>query len=163
MTSRSSPSLASLTGWEDHVALNDPEDGEAIAQAAGTSFNPQCNISICRHKRGRLLGGVIYTNYTRESIFAHWASFDPYWINRDMIFLCFDYPFNQLGVKRIFGQVPESNDHAYWLNSKMGFKPVARIAGVFRHNVACIVMCLERADCRLLKVKPRNVRTGHRG
>ena len=141
------------------MEFNDPQDGEEIAEMAGTTFVPHRNISICRHKNGRRMGGVIYTNYTKESIVAHWAAWDPYWINRDMIFVCFDYPFNQLGVKRIFGYVPESNAHAYNINRKMGFKPVVAIEGVFEHNIACIVMRMERDDCRLLKVRPRNIKS----
>ena len=114
---------------------------------------------FCRHKGGRRLGGVIFQNFTGESIAMHSASWDPHWINRDMIFVTFDYPFNQLGVKRIFGQVPENNGHAYTFNSKLGFKPVARIEGVYPHNIACIVMCMEREDCRMLKVRPRSIQS----
>lgn len=143
----------------DQVVINDPADGEEIALAAGTAFNPKVNVSICRHKHGRRLGGVIFQNYTGESIAMHSAGWDDHWINRDMLFVCFDYPFNQLGVKRIFGQVPESNAHAYTFNSKIGFRPIARIEGVYQHNVACIVMRMDRADCRMLKVKPRNIQS----
>jgi RimJ/RimL family protein N-acetyltransferase len=143
----------------DHIKFNDPEDGAEIAKLAGTDFNPSINISICRHRNGKRMGGVIYQNFTGESIAAHSAAWDEHWINRDMTFVCFDYPFNQLGVKRIFGQVPEDNWHAQNFNSKLGFKQVARIEGVYRHNIACIVMCLEREDCRLLKVKPRYIQS----
>ena len=141
----------------DEIIFNDPTDGYAIAQHAGTSFNPQSCISICRHRDDERLGGVIFSHYTGESIAIHSAGFDPYWINRDMLFVTFDYPFNQLGVKRIFGQVPETNGHAQEFNLKVGFKYVTRIEGVFPHNVACMVMCLEREDCRFLKLKPRRL------
>ena len=141
----------------DEIIFNDPQDGEEIALCAGTSYNPKVNISICRHKDGRRLGGVIYSHYTGELISAHSAAWDAHWINRDMMYVVFDYPFNQLGVKRIFGQVPEDNFHAQEFNVKVGFKFVARIEGVFRHNIACIVMCMERDDCRFLSVKPRGI------
>lgn len=159
LTSSSSPSLGYPRELEDQIAINDPDDGVEIALLAGTSFNPKIDISICRHKGGRRLGGVVFQNYTGESIAMHSAAWDPHWINRDMLFVTFDYPFNQLGVKRVFGQVPESNEHAYAFNIKFGFKPVARIEGVYPHNVACIVMCMEREDCRMLKVKPRNIQS----
>ena len=54
------------------------------------------------------MGGVIFSNYTGESIAMHSAAWDQHWINRDMLFVIFDYPFNQLGVKRMFGQVPRT-------------------------------------------------------
>lgn len=141
----------------DHIAFNEPADGDAIAQLAGTSFNPKRDVAICRVRDDVRLGGVIFSHYTGESISIHSAGWDPYWINRDMLYVTFDYPFNQLGVKRIFGQVPEDNLHAQEFNVKVGFKTVARIEGVFRGPMACLVMCLERGDCRFLKVKPRKI------
>ena len=87
----------------------------------------------------------------------HIGGLDPHWINRDMLFVTFDYPFNQLGVKRIFGQVPEDNLHAQEFNVNLGFKYVARIEGVFPHNIACMVMCMEREECRFLTLKPRGI------
>jgi len=137
------------------VAFNDPADGAAIAERAGTAFNPHRDISICRIRDELRLGGVIFSHFTGESISMHSASWDPHWINRDMLWVTFDYPFNQLGVQRIFGQVPEDNRHAQEFNTKVGFKEVARIEGVFRGPLACVVMCLERQDCRFLNVQPR--------
>jgi RimJ/RimL family protein N-acetyltransferase len=141
----------------DHIVLNNTDCGAAIARLAGTDFNPQTAISICRLRDGARLGGVLFTHYTGESIAMHSASWHPRWINRDMLYVAFDYPFNQLGVKRIFGQVSEDNLHARAFNENIGFRTVARIEGVFRGNVACIVMRLDREDCRFLKIKPRNI------
>jgi RimJ/RimL family protein N-acetyltransferase len=143
----------------DHIRFNDQSDGEAIAKRAEASYHPSLCSSICRIKNCRRLGGVIYSDFTGESIVMHSASWDQYWINRDMLFCTFEYPFNQLGVKRIFGQVPEDNVHARKFNEKIGFRVVARIEGVFRDNVACLVMCLEREDCRFLQVKPRFIKS----
>lgn len=141
----------------DHIVFNERADGNAIAALAGTAFNPGRDVSICRVRNGYRLGGVIFSHFTGESISMHSASWDQHWINRDMLYVTFDYPFNQLGVKRIFGQVPEDNLHAQQFNTKVGFKEVARIEGVFPGPLACVVMCLERKDCRFLRVKPRNI------
>ena len=141
----------------DQIVFNEPADGQAIAEFAGTTYSPKADISICRHRDGVRIGGVLYSNYTGESVNGHTAGWVKHWISRDLIYVAFDYPFNQLGVKRIFGQVPEDNVHAQEFNVKMGFKFVARIEGVFRHNIACMVMCMERDDCRLLSVKPRGI------
>lgn len=143
----------------DQIIFNGPADGHEIALTAGTSFNPESGTSICRHRGETRLGGVIFTHFTGESIAIHSAGWHPHWINRDMVFVTFDYPFNQLGVKRIFGQVPESNDHAYQFNRKLGFRTVARVEGVFKHNVACLVMRMDREECRFLGVKPRNIQS----
>lgn len=139
------------------IQFNDSHDGYAIAKRAGTSFNSQQDISIGRVRDGVLLGGVVFCNYTGESIGIHSASWDDHWINRDMLWVTFHYPFVQLGVKRIFGQVAEDNERARRFNEKLGFKHVARIEGVYRHNVACLVMCMERDECRFLNLQPRHI------
>lgn len=141
----------------DQIVLNDHACGEAIAQLAGTDYNPKTCISICRVKNDFRMGGVIYSHYTGESIAMHSASWHPRWINRDLLWVSFDYPFNQLGVKRIFGQVPEDNLLARGFNENLGFEYVARVEGVFPHNVACLVMRMDRDDCRFLKIRPRHI------
>ena len=143
----------------DKIRFNVLHDGLAVAERAGTSFHPGRDISICRVRDGGRMGGVIFTNFTHESVVIHSGAWADHWINRDMLFVTFDYPFNQLGVNRIFGHVPEDNMHARRFNEKLGFKYVARIAGVFRHNIACQVMCLERSECRFLDIKPRHFKS----
>jgi len=143
----------------DEIVFNDAEQGDAIATAAGTFFRPAVDISICRVRNDVLLGGVVFTNYTGESIEIHTASFEDHWVNRDLLFVTFDYPFNQLGVKRLFGRVPEYNVRALRLNANLGFRSVARIDGVFEHGTACIVMRMDRDDCRFLAVKPRGIKS----
>ena len=126
---------------------------DKIAQASGTVFNRVSDHCISRSDgNGRLLGGVIYSGFTSESIAMHTAAFDRRWVNRDMLWVCFDYPFNQLGVQRVFGQVPEDNAAALAFDTKLGFKEVTRVPGVFKGGVGLIVMCMEKADCRWLDI-----------
>lgn len=141
----------------DTIVLNSVRDGDAIAEIAGTTFDPRTCTCFCRVKDGERMGGIIFSGFTGESIGMHSAAWHPRWINRDMLFVAFDYPFRQLGVKRIFGQVPEDNHHARKFNEKVGFRYVARVEGVFPGNVACMVMRLDMEDCHLLRVKPRTI------
>ena len=141
------------------IKFNNADDGHDIARAAQSWFTPGVDQCIARHKDDQLIGGVIYTNYTGESMVVHIAAFDAHWINRDMLYVCFDYPFKQLGVKRLFGQTPESNFHSLEFNRKLGFKVVTRIEGVYRHNVACIVTKMEADECRFLGLKPRGIKS----
>lgn len=143
----------------DRIVFNDVEHGEAIGSMAGTRFDPKVDISVARVRRDVLIGGIIFTDFTGESVSIHTASWDEHWVNRDLIFVVFDYPFNQLGVKRIFGRVPETNYAALRFNHHCGFTDVARIEGVYKHNVAQIVMRLNREDCRFFGIKPRGLRS----
>lgn len=141
----------------DRIIINDDACGEAVAALAGTDYNPKTCVSICRVRNHVRLGGVVFSHFTGESIAIHSASWDAHWINRDLLFVTFDYPFNQLGVKRIFGQVAEDNLAARRFNENLGFRYVARVEGVFPDDIACLVMRMDRQDCRFLKIRPRNI------
>jgi hypothetical protein len=143
----------------DHVLFNSPAYGEEVANLAGTYLPPR-SASICRVRDGVLLGGVVYYNKSgNESIFVHVGAYDPHWLNRDMLYVVFDYPFNQLRVKRVFGMVKETNDASIRLSLNAGFKQVARIDGVYKHGVACLIMRMDREDCRFLAVRPRSIKS----
>jgi RimJ/RimL family protein N-acetyltransferase len=137
-----------VTGHHSH--------GHRIAQEAGFVYNPASDQVIARVENGELLGGVTYTGYTGASIQLHMAGFRHGWANRDFLWMAFDYPFNQLGCRKVFGQVPETNTLALEIDQKLGFKIIAKIEDVFPDG-ACIVLALAREDCRWLKLKPRNL------
>lgn len=141
------------------IEFNNVEHGYAIADLAGTSFNPDVDVVISRSEEGELWGGSIYTSYTGASVAVHIAGFRSDWINKDMLWVGFDYPFNQLGCSKLFGQVPETNIKALEFDLKIGFKIVARIADVFPDGDLFIV-CMDRAECRWLKLKPRSLTVG---
>jgi RimJ/RimL family protein N-acetyltransferase len=138
------------------IEFNNALHGHAIAAEAGTNFNPKCDISIARTENGLLLGGVIFSGYTGVSIGIHVAGFRADWINRDMLWVTFDYPFNQLGVKKIFGQVASNNLKALEFNRKLGFTVEVTVKDVFP-DADCVVMSLTRENCRGLRVRPRTL------
>lgn len=139
------------------IVFNNVDHGHRIAIEAGCYFNPAVDVCISRLENEQLLGGVIYQNFTGESVAMHMAGFHPRWVNRDLIWVSFDYPFRQLGVKRVFGQVPESNTRALEFDLRFGFKVVTKIDGVFRDGGVIVIM-LEREDCKWLNLKPQTLR-----
>jgi hypothetical protein len=130
---------------------------EVIAAVADCIFNPDAHICISRtNDLGMLLGGVIYQGFNGAggSITMHVAGFDPHWINRDMLWACFHYPFVQLKVRSIFGQTPAKNKKALEFNRKLGFTEVYRVDEFFP-NDDMIVFRMRAEECRWLKIKPR--------
>jgi hypothetical protein len=148
-----------LAGAAAVIEVGNREHGFEIAEAAGCIFNPAVDQVISVTSEGKLLGGNIYTGYTGVSIQLHMAGFQPNWANRDFLWVSFDYPFNQLGCRKVFGQVPESNTRALEIDLKLGFKIIAKIDDVFPDG-ACLVLALAREDCRWLNLKPRGLRPG---
>lgn len=132
------------------LVLNNHEHARAIAKEAGCFFNPECDHCISRAEDGRLLGGVIFTGYTGASIGLHVAGFDPRWLDRDMLWMTFHYPFEQLGVRKITGTIPSGNRKALLFNRKLGFAEEARIADVFPDG-DLVIMSMTRDQCRWLK------------
>lgn len=139
----------------DRVAVNEERYGFEVARLAGMQYNPAANVNFARLIDEQFQGGVVFSNYTGESISIHVGAVNSQWINRDMLWITFDYPFKQLGVKSIFGLVAEDNLHALNFDRKLGFKQVARIEGVYPNDIACIVMRMKRDECRFLDLQPR--------
>lgn len=141
------------------IVFGDHAAGREIAQVSGTTYNPEVDQVIARVEDGVLWGGVTYQGYTGASIQMHMAGFVPSWANRDFLWVIFDYPFNQLNCRKVFGQVPETNTRALEIDQKLGFKIIAKIDDVFPDG-ACYVLALAREDCRWLNLKPRGLSAG---
>jgi len=62
----------------------------------------------------------------------------------------FDYPFNQLGVKRCSVLVHENNERALNLNKKLGFVGDTVIKDYFPDGDA-VLLAMYKKDCRWLK------------
>lgn len=125
----------------------------AIAKAAGAVFNPKCDVVISSEtKEGKLLGGVIYQEFTGASIGCHIAGFDPRWLSKKLLWILFSYPFEQLQLKKIFVQVPTSNPHSLEFCTKLGFNTAAILDDVYP-NGGLVIMEMRREDCRWTKVR----------
>lgn len=135
------------------IKFNQPEDGYAIAKKAGCIFNPKCDQVIARYLKGNLAGGVLYQGHTGASIQMHVAGFAPHWLSRDMLWMVFHYPFVQLGVKKVFGQVGVHNTKALEFDRKLGFKEEVRIADVYPEGDMAL-MSMYKEDCKWLEIEP---------
>jgi RimJ/RimL family protein N-acetyltransferase len=132
------------------IVYGDPLATARISVATGRVPNLAVDAVISRHVGDALQGGVVYADYTHESVCVHVAGFCPGWLSRTFLFLVFDYAFTQMGVARVFSQIREDNLAALGFNRRLGFAPVAYIPGVFPGPLAMIVTKMEREECRWL-------------
>lgn len=146
---------------KQEILINEDLHGHMVAIDAGTHYNPDCDICISNTFDGEIAGGVIFQNYTGKSIAIHVASWLPRWVTKDLLWIVFDYPFNQLGVDVLFGQVPENNHEAIRFNTKLGFREIGRIADVYPDG-GMVLMRMDKSDCRHIKMKPRTVNAIYR-
>lgn len=138
------------------IWVNRPGDGQRIAEAANSVFNPAIDQCVARVENGELLGGAIFDTYTGASISGHVAGLVPNWVNRDILFATFHYVFDQLRVTQLFGQVPSNNQRALEFDKKLGFKELVRIPDVF-YDADLVVLRMRREDCRWLNYQPVNL------
>lgn len=136
--------------------FNNSVDGMAIAAKAGAIFNAACDMCVARIEKGELYGGVVYSAYTGASICIHMAGFKPMWANKDMLWVAFHYPFVQLGVKKIFGQVGVHRPEVLKIDLQMGFKPEAVIKDVYPEG-DMMLLSMYKDDCKWLNIKPSSL------
>jgi RimJ/RimL family protein N-acetyltransferase len=136
------------------------EHGMAVMNSIQSTYSPVTMQVISRAENGELYGGVIYENYTGVggSLLAHVAGFRPNWLNRDMLYIMFDYPFKQLGCRNVFLQVASKNVASFRFATSLGFKEYVKIEDVFPDD-DMILLRMKREDCRFLNIKPRTVKT----
>lgn len=139
------------------IRIDDVHAIRLIAQAARVQFIPKLHHCIARYSDDdRLLGGTLYTDYWGGSVGCHFAGFAPNWINREILWLGFDYPFNQLKVRKVFGMIPEWNVQSRNTALRLGFKIEVLVADVFDTEEGVngmYVTSMYREDCRWLAMK----------
>lgn len=129
--------------------------GFKIAAAIPRPYNPATDIVISKvTPEGNVLGGVIYDGFTGGCIFMHQAGFSRTWLVGNMLWLVFDYPFNQLHVHKVAGTINSNNKELLDFNLRLGFKEEARIKDAYPDG-DMLVLTMERAACRWLKLKPK--------
>lgn len=137
------------------IVFDDKAHGATLAAAIPRCFNPSVDKVISRvDDDGRLLGGVIYDNYTRNCVFIHQAGFSKRWLTGDMLWVAFDYPFNQLKVHKLAGTIPSSKPWLLKFNQRMGFREECRIKDAYPDG-DMIVLTMTRDECPWLKLKPK--------
>ncbi len=104
-------------------------------------------------KDGEIIAGVIYNHYVNPNIMMHVAAIPGRrWLNREFLFACFDYPFNQLNCNRITGLVPKKNKDARRFDTHLGFE----YEGNMRKALAdddMLVYGMLKEKCKWLKLK----------
>lgn len=147
----------------DRIVINDPAHGRRLAMMSGAGggvFHAGVDQCIARVRGSELLGGVIFDQYTRAAIGIHTAGFVRHWVNRDLIWVTFDYAFNQLGVRKMIGLTPANNQDAIKFNTSAGFTIETTVKDVFPDS-DLIVFSLYKEDCKWLNIKPRGLQSNH--
>jgi RimJ/RimL family protein N-acetyltransferase len=100
--------------------------GNWVCERAGGTWIPNRGRTIGRIKNGELVAGVIYEDYNGANVVCHIAGVRD-WATRAYLRTIFDYPFNQLRVKRITVPVASNNARSIRFVEHLGFEREATL------------------------------------
>ena len=123
---------------------------EWVAKRTNEFGNFGTDVGIGWQKHGCLVAGVAYANWNGVNVEAHIASDgSKRWLTREYLWTIFDYPFNQLKVKRITVCVGEGNKDSRRFVEHLGFRLEARLYDA--HPTGDLfIYCMRKPLCKWL-------------
>lgn len=94
--------------------------GPWVCERSGGTWVKGRGTAIGKIQDGQLVAGVLYEDWNGANVVCHIAG-DGNWATREYLNVIFDYPFNQLKVKRITTPVASTNIKSINLVTRMGF------------------------------------------
>ena len=108
---------------------------------------------------GHLVCGLVYNGSEVANVNLHIGAVEgSRWMTRELLFAAFDYPFNQLGKRRITACVRGKNKRAERFVKKMGFVYEGTMADYFKDDDLLFYGMLKE-DCRFIS-KPQIRKAG---
>ena len=106
---------------------------------------------------GEVLWAVVFDHYEEGgSIQMHIAISDPKVVTRRAICAVFEYPFNQLDVKKVIGVVNSENIKALTFDVRLGFLVEAIITGAYDVG-DMYILSMTREQCRWIRGKDHGI------
>jgi RimJ/RimL family protein N-acetyltransferase len=107
---------------------------------------------IGQEKDGNLVAVIAFCNFVNNSCAMHIGTVGENWMNKNLLWACFDYPFNKLEKKVILATMEASNDEAVKLNRHLGFQDKALIEDA-HENGDLLLMTMRKEDCKWLNLQ----------
>lgn len=101
-------------------------------------------------ENGELLAGIVLESYNGRNANVHIAAIGRQWLNRNMLFTFFHYCFKSLGLRRLTGLTPASNERALAFNKNVGFE-VEFVMLDGAEDGDLVVQVMRPENCRFLQ------------
>lgn len=125
--------------------------GPWVCERAGGTWIEGRGTAIGLTDDKQIVAGVLYEDFNGANVNMHVAAIPGRkWLNREFLKICFDYPFNQLGVKRVTGIVPSYNKDAMRFDLHLGFNLEATLKDAHPEGDLNILV-MRRENCRWLE------------
>tara|TARA_B100000073_G_scaffold346911_1_gene359571 strand:- start:1873 stop:2283 length:411 start_codon:yes stop_codon:yes gene_type:complete len=96
---------------------------------------------------GKLVGAVVFTDYSKNDIHVSVASTNPIWWQRRFLRAMYEYVWNQCGCLRISAMASEVNRKSRKLLERLGFKEEGRLRNFHGEHDAVVYGQL-RSECK---------------
>lgn len=117
-------------------------------------------VGIGWRRRGRFVAGLVFEGWNVANIFVHIAKLRGEPMPVDLIAAMFDYPFRQLGVKRISAMVADSNKQSKAFAKKLGGRLEGMMPEALPDGGTLCVFGLLRKDAEKWLTEPYRRRLG---
>ena len=125
--------------------------GPWVSERTGGSWCAGRGQGIGKLVDGKLVAGVLYEDYNRANVVCHIAG-EGNWADRRFLGVIFDYPFNQLKVRRITVPIAGNNAKSIKLVEHMGFQLESRLEQATLDS-DILLFRLFKDECKYLKGK----------
>lgn len=126
--------------------------GPWVFARAGGTWTPGRGTAIGREMNGELVAGMIYESMNPVNVFCHIAGEGNAWLNREFLWMIFDYPFRQLGVKRMSAPIASTNQACLNFVNKLGFELEATLHDAYPDG-DILIYKMTAEKCRWLELK----------
>ena len=123
-----------------------------VAKRTNEFGNFGTDIGIGWERGGKLVAGTAFANWNQVNIEAHIAAEGKHCLTREYLWTIFDYPFNQLKVRRVTLCIGEGNKPSRRFAEHLGFILEAELADAHPTGKLCIYRQY-RHECRFLQVR----------
>jgi RimJ/RimL family protein N-acetyltransferase len=120
-----------------------------VFEKAGGVWFPGSGSAIGKLKDGELIAGSVYDNWNGANINAHIAGIGN-WADKHFMWMIFDYPFNQVGAKRITAPICSTNKKSIDLVERMGFNLEAKLHGATSKG-DLLLYVMFKDECKYLR------------
>jgi RimJ/RimL family protein N-acetyltransferase len=131
------------------LCLDAERVGPWVCDRAGGSWVRGRGTAIGKLSDGELVAGVLYEDFTGANIVCHIAGVGN-WATRHFLAVIFDYPFQQMKVRRITVPVDSVNNRSIRLVERMGFS----LESVLREATPSgdmLIYRMFRDECKFLR------------
>jgi len=136
------------------IRINASGAGEWIMQRAGGVFTLGHAHSLSTHRNEEIQGGFVLDGFTGVCALVHMAG-EPGWCTPDLLWMVFDYGFNQLGVKKLLAMVRSDNYLALSLDLRAGWRVETLVRDMYGEGVHAFILYMMPEFCRWLNHVPK--------